>query len=380
MFSSLNKSRPRIFQVLVVLAYCTALSFIGMQYYVSNSKQVRQTIDKLETYEGELPRMARKNIRSFLNIEYADDEAPIQLVQQKRDVYSLDRINKKIFIEKKRPGSPVLQIKFDEPYNSFDFRRSRNKLANYNLKNMSIVFSSQIMQDKLLMHLLNTTVLNSRNASTNGLFVEAGAYDGETWSNTLYLERFRNWTGLLIEPSAENYHKLRGKNRNAYSINSCVSPGESSIKSSYIEAGPFGVITNQSSPVLVTCHPFGKILNQLFENYFSEKRSLISNQKVKGQKYVIDYMSLDIEGGEKATLKAFPWHRFKINLLNVEYNQNKQVYAWLKEFLKQLGYRETLIDDVWYQDLYMAHETVVDKLNLNVTRISQLIKSNLINI
>ncbi|MBE7497003.1 MAG: FkbM family methyltransferase [Verrucomicrobiaceae bacterium] len=34
----------------------------------------------------------------------------------------------------------------------------------------------------------------------NGFFVEAGANDGIDQSNTYYLERFRGWQGLLIEP------------------------------------------------------------------------------------------------------------------------------------------------------------------------------------
>ena len=33
-----------------------------------------------------------------------------------------------------------------------------------------------------------------------GVFVEAGANDGFRQSNTYYLERFRGWTGVLIEP------------------------------------------------------------------------------------------------------------------------------------------------------------------------------------
>lgn len=36
--------------------------------------------------------------------------------------------------------------------------------------------------------------------TNNGIFLEVGAADGVTLSNTLFLERERNWTGLLIEP------------------------------------------------------------------------------------------------------------------------------------------------------------------------------------
>jgi FkbM family methyltransferase len=37
----------------------------------------------------------------------------------------------------------------------------------------------------------------------NGFFIEAGAHDGFTQSNTYWLERFRGWHGLLVEPIPE---------------------------------------------------------------------------------------------------------------------------------------------------------------------------------
>lgn len=44
-----------------------------------------------------------------------------------------------------------------------------------------------------------------------GFFIEAGGYDGEDFSNTLYFELERNWTGLLIEPIPSNYKSLISK-------------------------------------------------------------------------------------------------------------------------------------------------------------------------
>jgi FkbM family methyltransferase len=40
-----------------------------------------------------------------------------------------------------------------------------------------------------------------------GAFVEAGAHDGFTESNTYYLERFRGWRGLLVEAAPELHAK-----------------------------------------------------------------------------------------------------------------------------------------------------------------------------
>ena len=36
-----------------------------------------------------------------------------------------------------------------------------------------------------------------------GVYVEAGAYDGYFQSSTYWLERFRGWTGVLVEPVPE---------------------------------------------------------------------------------------------------------------------------------------------------------------------------------
>jgi len=73
---------------------------------------------------------------------------------------------------------------------------------------------SQIGQSKMVSRLLDNM--------TNGFFVECGAYDGETFSNSLLLERNFNWSGLLIEPSRNNFLKMKTKNRKAWLINCCL--------------------------------------------------------------------------------------------------------------------------------------------------------------
>ena len=52
----------------------------------------------------------------------------------------------------------------------------------------------------------------------NGFFIECGALDGETRSNTLFFEIFRNLTGLLIEADPINYQQLLSRNRKAFGL------------------------------------------------------------------------------------------------------------------------------------------------------------------
>ena len=62
---------------------------------------------------------------------------------------------------------------------------------------------AQHLEDLLLLRLILRTT-----SGGSGTFVELGANDGMTMSNTLALERCYNWTGLLIEGQPENYRRL----------------------------------------------------------------------------------------------------------------------------------------------------------------------------
>lgn len=56
----------------------------------------------------------------------------------------------------------------------------------------------------------------------NGFFVEAGAYDEETFSNTLFLEKELNWTGLLVEADPKLYSKMILKHRKSWTSPCCL--------------------------------------------------------------------------------------------------------------------------------------------------------------
>lgn len=58
-----------------------------------------------------------------------------------------------------------------------------------------------------------------------GFFVEVGAVDGDFMSQTLYLEKNLNWTGLLIEPDPRAFDKLKQIKRNAWLTSLCISYG-----------------------------------------------------------------------------------------------------------------------------------------------------------
>lgn len=56
----------------------------------------------------------------------------------------------------------------------------------------------------------------------NGIFVDVGAHDGLTINNTLYFEKYNNWSGINIEPIKHIYDKLLLNRPNSININCAV--------------------------------------------------------------------------------------------------------------------------------------------------------------
>ncbi|XP_076043255.1 protein Star-like isoform X2 [Oratosquilla oratoria] len=117
-----------------------------------------------------------------------------------------------------------------------------------------------------------------------GFFVEAGAYNGEDLSNTLYLERQLGWTGLLVEPDPWNFYYLRNRRRRVHSIHACLSPNPYPREVTFRQSDTMGHILQPEEGgrgllTRVKCFPLYSLLLAL--NASS-----------------IDFLSLDIEGAE----------------------------------------------------------------------------------
>ncbi|WP_366915497.1 FkbM family methyltransferase [uncultured Gelidibacter sp.] len=77
-----------------------------------------------------------------------------------------------------------------------------------------VKYNSQYKQDRFL----DTTVFN---AKRNGFFIDIGAHDGISLSNSFLFEKHRAWKGICIERNPKVFSKLE-KNRSSTSLNICV--------------------------------------------------------------------------------------------------------------------------------------------------------------
>ena len=77
---------------------------------------------------------------------------------------------------------------------------------------------------------------------TEGFFVECGAADGESGSNTLYMERTLKWKGVLIEANRKFFSKLLSKKRSSYALPVCLSLEPYATEVGELEPSTFSIV------------------------------------------------------------------------------------------------------------------------------------------
>jgi len=167
-------------------------------------------------------------------------------------------------------------------------------------------------------------ILKYFNNKRNGLFLEAGAWDGEDLSNTIYLETVMGWSGLLVEPNKGVYKKLIEKKRNAHSINCCLSIKGYAEKVKFDTADVFGAIEDEENPNKEDLIDLRNRYQQQFRHKDIARETIIvqcfplySLLLSLGNPRV-DFMSLDIEGSELEVLRTIPFDKVHIELFLIE--------------------------------------------------------------
>ncbi|KAK2151775.1 hypothetical protein LSH36_352g03034 [Paralvinella palmiformis] len=151
---------------------------------------------------------------------------------------------------------------------------------------------------------------------TNGFFVECGAADGETISNSLFFEKSRNWSGVLIEGYEPWFRKLLRLRRRAYAVGACLSPVKSPVLTEFVNIGYGGGMINYMKDSHL--NRFGGKNRLLDKTEAMQCLPLYSILRAIGAKHV-DYFSLDIEGAELEVIKTLPLDEIIVDVFTIEY-------------------------------------------------------------
>jgi FkbM family methyltransferase len=164
-----------------------------------------------------------------------------------------------------------------------------------------------------------------------GFFVEFGAADGVTLSNTHYLEKQFGWTGILAEPGRANYPSLP-RNRDCFIDRRCVwmRSGEE-VTFNETEVAHFSTIDSFSESDHHAPQRTGGnryvvetvSLNDLLSQWSAPRR--------------IDYISIDTEGSELEIIKAFDFEKYDVRAITIEHNHTANREP-IQEILSKNGF------------------------------------------
>jgi len=152
-----------------------------------------------------------------------------------------------------------------------------------------------------------------------GFFVEVGAHDGYSDSNTYYLERIKKWKGVLIEPISGNYKACRIQRPNSMVFNAAVVAadyGKPTISMTFADRsstvhGAFGDEAQESAHIQEGARFVKTHLEVVPARTLKD---ILTETKVKE----IDFFSLDVEGYECEALKGMDWDRHAPNYFLIE--------------------------------------------------------------
>jgi len=164
-------------------------------------------------------------------------------------------------------------------------------------------FQSQAGQDRFL----SQQVFFDRR---DGLFVDVGAHDGKSFSNTFYFEKKLGWSGICIEPLPDVFALLEAC-RDCECLRGCA----------YNDTGvsAFTVVKNKNMLSGLSEH-LEKNPNAIGKSEIETDTFRLSDVFSERSIDTVDYLSVDTEGSEMQVLTGIDWDNVHINAISIEHN------------------------------------------------------------
>jgi len=149
---------------------------------------------------------------------------------------------------------------------------------------------------------------------TGGRFVELGALDGLSGSNTYALEKCLQWKGLLIEANPESFQKILTSNRTAAKEHSAVCSGHGYVNITKHGQQNAGMPDAMSEAYV---RMWGRSIPKRNTVVEVPCRSLTSLMHDNGLPEA-EFLSLDVQGAEEIVLRAADPSMFKVIMVECD--------------------------------------------------------------
>lgn len=188
---------------------------------------------------------------------------------------------------------------------------------------------------------------------SDGVFVDIGAFDGISLSNSYFFEKELGWKGVCVEPQPKAFSKM-AKIRDCILVKGCIADKKQEqdflqLKGHDMLSGLVGAfdprhlerihrevasVRGKETVIRVPCFRLDEVLA---ENGIDH----------------IDFLSLDTEGGELSILRTIDFNRTPVHVITVENNYDD---LELPQFLESKGF--SLMIELGCDQVY-AHRSVL---------------------
>jgi FkbM family methyltransferase len=189
----------------------------------------------------------------------------------------------------------------------------------------------------------------------DNVLMEIGAYDGKTYSNTLALESYGKCRCVLVEPSPVNVKNIFANRPNASIHQLAVSLGLGMVE--FIGHSPVGGSADCLSEDYIEAWKLAEA-----DRYKVLTAPLSHIVEMNGLKY-IDFMSIDVQGGELNVLSSMNWE-VPVGTICIELEgQNQKRDQACRAILQSMGFEfcgVLHISEFWHNRSYDRNDVLFD--------------------
>lgn len=233
--------------------------------------------------------------------------------------------------KKKKYSNESILLNMQEKVNRVEYLIDSLWLSN--LQNET--FCGQLGQDALAYSILHK--------KKRGFFVDIGAHDGVSINNSYLFERL-GWNGFCVEANPKTFEELK-KNRKCDTYNLAIF--SKNIGTTTLVASDSECSVLDTLELNLTQHHKDR-LDELGQTKTFSVQTATFNEVMQNYPNIfhIDFMTLDVEGGEMEVLKGIDFDKYSFSVMTIEHNYTESKEEQIIDFLHTKGYR-VLLQNAW---------------------------------
>ena len=211
------------------------------------------------------------------------------------------------------------------------YRKLYGEVAGLLLKRDSTVpFRAQHGEDIILWNFFNRKV--------SGFFIEVGAFDGDQDSNTYAFEKL-GWKGILVEAGQEQFKECFANRPGSKVIHAAVGGPDAKgtitfhqVNSNEKWGGMLSYLQADERQI-GRVNRIGTAINKIEVPYRS-LNDILGTCDLEP----VDFITIDVEGGELDVLKGFDINKYNPRVIVVE-NNNRHEHNLIEDYLKSFDFQ-----------------------------------------